>query len=360
MSLFADIFKLVYATYRQYLYTSLAIIGLVWKRLTEGDDYFREYTYPKPDCLTYGWNHKYVQLKNVRMHYVDEGDVDSSDDVLLMVHGFPEFWYSWRFQLNGLKHAFRCIAIDMRGYNETDKPTTTSDYNLKFLIEDIREFIDKLGLRRVVLVAHDWGAIVSWRFTMLYPEMVHKLIILNVPHPAAFFKVYTESKEQRAKSWYIYLFQSSTIPELAMRVNRMAMLEKMFRGRKAGIRNSNNFTDEDMLAWKHVFSQKHAITGPLNYYREMFNAPTIASEKMRIRPPVLIIWGERDAFLDKRGAIESVDYCRYARVHLIPTASHWVQQDEPTLVNHLIEEFVRDDVDRVNYRIIRELEKSKI
>ncbi|ULT89646.1 hypothetical protein L5515_008069 [Caenorhabditis briggsae] len=328
MGIAANLFRVVYATWRQYIYTAGALLTLTWKWLTKDKDYFTEYTYPEPECLK-NWNHKFVQLKDIRMHYVEEGPEDG--DVLLMVHGFPEFWYSWRFQLEHFKHTHRCIAIDMRGYNSTDRPSGISNYNISYLVDDIRQFIEILGLKRVTLAAHDWGAMICWRVAMMHQELIERLIICNVPHPIAFFDVYKVSKEQRDKSWYVYFFQSQHIPEIAMRSNKMKMLEAMFRGKQAGIRNSQNFTDEDMLAWKHVFSQPGATTGPLNYYRDLFNAPSISRKLQIVQPKVLILWGDEDNFLDKKGAEFSVQYCRNCRVEFIRGASHWVQQDQPEL-----------------------------
>ncbi|CAI2354421.1 unnamed protein product [Caenorhabditis sp. 36 PRJEB53466] len=339
MAIFADLFKIVYATWRQYLYTTGALFTIAWKWVTEGKEYFAEEVYVEPECLK-DWNHKFVQLEEIRMHYVEEGPQDG--EVLLMVHGFPEFWYSWRFQLEYFKKTHRCIAIDMRGYNQTDRPSGISSYNVVRLVDDIRQFIEILGLERVTLAAHDWGAIVCWRFSMLHPSLIDRLIVCNVPHPIAFYEVYKVSKEQRDKSWYIYLFQSQMIPEIAMKSNGMKMLDSMFRGRKAGIRNSRNFTDQDMLAWKHVFSQPGAITGPLNYYRDLFNAPPIPTKQHIVQPKVLIIWGDEDAFLDKKGAELSVQFCRDCQVQMIRGASHWVQQDQPELVNAVMEHFMNE------------------
>uniref|UniRef100_A0A1I7T4J5 AB hydrolase-1 domain-containing protein n=1 Tax=Caenorhabditis tropicalis TaxID=1561998 RepID=A0A1I7T4J5_9PELO len=340
MGVFHNLFTIVYATWRQYLYTTGALFTLTWKWFTHGKEYFVEHIYPEPECLK-NWNHKFVQLKDIRMHYVEEGPSDG--DVLLMVHGFPEFWYSWRYQIQFFKRSHRCVAIDMRGYNTTDHPSGISNYNIKFLVDDIRQFIETLGLKKVTLAAHDLGAIISWRVAMLHPNLIDKLIICNVPHPSAFYQVYKSSKEQRDKSWYIYFFQSQLLPEIAMRSNKMKMLESMFRGKIAGIRNSQNFTDEDMLAWKHVFSQPGATTGPLNYYRDLFNASNVPKKLQVVQPKVLILWGDEDAFLDKKGAELSIQFCRQCRLQMIRGASHWVQQDQPDLVNTYMEQFMNED-----------------
>ncbi|CAD6199575.1 unnamed protein product [Caenorhabditis auriculariae] len=330
-----------YTKFTQWYYTSMVLMNLVWKRITVGEEYLREVTYPTPECLK-DWDHRYAQLKRVKLHYVEKGPADGK--VLLMVHGFPEFWYSWRFQLEHFSKEYRCIALDMRGYNESEKPRGVENYNLKFLVEDIREFIEFLGVQNVILAAHDWGGIVSWRVAMLHPSHIESLIICNCPHPLAYKKVFMEDKKQREKSWYMFMFQSGGVPELAMRANGYEMLESMFRGKKGGIKNRKNFTDEDLLAWKYVFSQEEALTPPINYYRQLLDAPHISKTDSIVQPPVLIIWGTEDAFIEKQTAEDSIKFCRYARLHWIEGASHWVQQDQPDVFNRLVDAFLHDDV----------------
>ncbi|CAI5440201.1 unnamed protein product [Caenorhabditis angaria] len=343
MGFLARIFEQIYTAYRQYLYTFLAILGLVWKRITEKEEYFREFIWARPEVLDDGWTHKNVQLKNIKLHYVEEGPADG--DVLVMVHGFPEFWYSWRYQLNYFKKNYRCLALDMRGYSESEKPRAESQYNMTHLVEDIREFIEILAAgQKVVLAAHDWGAIVCWRVAIMYPELLKKLIILNVPHPSAFREVLAKSPEQRAKSWYIYFFQSPSIPELYMRLNKMEMLEKMLRSSKHGVQNRANFTDQDMEAWKYTFSQAGSLTGPINYYRQIFKAQWDNVKDKTVKIPVMIIWGDRDAFLEVEGAEITKKYCISCRVQIIEGASHWVQQDQPEKVNKFMEQFMSQEI----------------
>ncbi|EYC33257.1 hypothetical protein Y032_0002g689 [Ancylostoma ceylanicum] len=160
---------------------------------------------------------------------------------------------------------------------------------------------------------------------------------------------------------YIFMFQTPRIPELAVQSRDFHMFDLSFRGKKAGIRNKENFTDEDLEAWKHVFSQKgecfaitsseisrksysDALTGPINYYRNLGKRTPMKGEQSICKPPTLIVWGDQDQFLVKEGAEMSLKYCQNAHLKFVEGASHWVMQDEPQKVNELIEEFLSTPV----------------
>ncbi|KAK6727773.1 hypothetical protein RB195_005449 [Necator americanus] len=326
-----------YLRLQQIIWTFVAAVGLVKDRLIYGADTFTIKDHPRPKCLE-GWNDRFIQLKTVRLHYVQTGDDDKP--LLLMLHGFPEFWYSWRFQLKYFADRYRCIALDQRGYNLSDRPPNTEDYCIDLLVNDVREVVEKLGYKKCFLMGHDWGAAIAWRVALTYPELIEKLLILNVPHPSVLPQLMATSSEQRLKSWYIFMFQTPRIPELTVQSHDFHMLELCFRGKKAGIRNKENFTDEDMKAWKHVFSQEGAISGPINYYRNVGRTSNLKGDQNICKPPTLIIWGDQDQFLVKEGATMSLKYCYNANLKYVEGASHWVMQDEPQKVNKLIEEFL--------------------
>lgn len=122
----------------------------------------------------------FAEVNGIKLHYVEEG----SGEAVLLLHGFPEFWYGWRKQIPELSKKYRVIAPDMRGYNLSDKPEKIGDYNIDMLAADIAGLVKSLGLQKVILVGHDWGAAVAWATAAMHPEVVSKLAILNVPHPA--------------------------------------------------------------------------------------------------------------------------------------------------------------------------------
>ncbi|GMT35841.1 hypothetical protein PFISCL1PPCAC_27138, partial [Pristionchus fissidentatus] len=293
-----------------------------------------------PDRLLMEYNHNFVQLSDVRLHYVEEGD--KSKPLLLFVHGYPEFWYSWRYQIKHFAKTHHVVAIDQRGYGDSDKPSEIDDYSAKLLAKDVKEVIEKLGHKKAILVGHDWGGAVAWFTTLIYPESISKLIIMNCPHPGAFEKVMMAVKKQILKSWYIGFYQVPWIPEATMALDDYEPIEYAFRSDFAGLKNKQNVTDEDIEAWKATFSKKGAMSPPINYYRALVKDRNENKDIISriVKPPTLIIWGEEDPFLTIECAAFSEKMCLKGKIEYVPGSSHWVQQDHPEKVNEIMEKFI--------------------
>ena len=230
----------------------------------------------------------------------------------------------------------------MRGYGESSKPNSIASYGVTILTKDVAEAIEKLSKKKAIVVAHDWGAAICWNLAIVRPDLVERLVILNVPHIIAFQKQF-KGFNQLLKSWYMFLFQSPYLPEILLSLKDYEWLITLFRGEKEGIKNRQNFTDEDAEAWKYTFSKENAFTGPVNYYRAMIRRINYPDhDDWTVKPKTLIVWGEEDFAIALEGAIDSVNYCRDATLKRIPGASHWVQQDAPELVNKYIEEFLNE------------------
>ncbi|VDM26241.1 unnamed protein product [Toxocara canis] len=321
------------------------VLALFWSAVTcirlaidwfkHRDTFFDVKEHPKPEVLD-GWTHENVQLSQVKLHYVEAGDMDHP--LMLMIHGFPEFWYSWRYQIRYFQKDHHVVAVDMRGYNESDKPEGVEQYDSSLIAKDIKELIRALNHERAVLVAHDWGAAIAWRVAGEYPEVVEKLIVLNCPHPLTFVELIRTSFAQVRKSWYMFLFQIPWLPEYMWKANDYKMLKNALRSEATGIKKKEHFTDEDEKAWLFTFSQPNAFTAPINFYRASRRLQMPSSP---VKPKTLIIWGTEDAFIEKCAAEMSTKYCEVAQVHFINGASHWVQQDEPDAVNECIDKFLR-------------------
>jgi pimeloyl-ACP methyl ester carboxylesterase len=295
--------------------------------------------HPKPKVLE-GWMHGYLQLSEITMHYGELGD--KSKPLMVCVHGFPEFWYSWRFQMKYFERNYHVVALDLRGYGETEKPEGISKYNSDTIARDLEEAIEKLGGKAIVL-AHDWGGVIAWIAATRRPELFERLVIMNVPHPRAFMKILRTKSSQLLKSWYIFMFQCPYLPEILFKTQDYHFLSRMLRTPPVGIVNAQNFTDEDLEAWKYVFSKPYALTGPINYYRA--SVRRMGTEHLPpgvVQPRTLIIFGEKDAAIDVQAIELSLTYCREARLQKIPNASHWVQQDVPEIVNKYVEEFLHE------------------
>ncbi|KAI1883287.1 hypothetical protein AGOR_G00243650 [Albula goreensis] len=215
--------------------------------------------------------HCYMRVKEsgLKLHYVAAGE--RGKPLMLLIHGFPEFWYSWRHQLREFRSEYRVVAMDMRGYGESDAPKSISSYRRDLLMQDVKDMVESLGYNRCLLVAHDWGGLLAWLFSIHYPEMVTKLIVLNCPHPSAFTDQLVRSPRQLLQSSYIFLFQIPRLPEFLISTNDFQALRKVFTSRHTGVRSkSGQMTKEDLEAYLYTFSQPGALIGPINYYRNIF------------------------------------------------------------------------------------------
>jgi pimeloyl-ACP methyl ester carboxylesterase len=281
--------------------------------------------------------HRYVDLGDVRLHYVEAG----TGPLVVLLHGFPEFWYSWRFQIPALTQAgFRVVAPDMRGYNLSSKPKGVGSYRLDLLARDVERLIRALGEERAVVVGHDWGAIVAWAVAMLHPERVEKLAILNVPHPQR-LSLALRTPRQLLKSSYVFFFQLPWLPEKAVTAGNFASLRTIFRNDPV---RPGTFDERDIDRYVEAFSHPGALTAAINYYRALTRqTPSLARALSRttIETPVLVIWGERDRFLVPELARPDPTLVPNARLERLPDASHWVQQDRPEKVNALLLDFLR-------------------
>lgn len=268
----------------------------------------------------------------VTLHYVEAGPMDGPLCVLL--HGFPEFWFSWRRQIPALAAAgFRVVAPDMRGYNTSDKPSRVSDYSVDKLARDIYELVGERGAESAYLCGHDWGAMVAWQAKMDFPETFKKLVILNVPHPAR-FKTGIWNPAQLKRSWYIFAFQLPFAERLIAK-DDFQKIRALFT--KDPI-NPDAFDKEEVELYVRAFAQPGVATAALNYYRAAARA-NFSYKPKKIDDDVLIVWGDQDTALGKELAIPPQKWVPNATVKRLPNASHWVQNDAWEEVNAELIEF---------------------
>ena len=277
--------------------------------------------------------HRQFDTGQVRLHLVESGPANGRS--VLLLHGFPEFWYGWRGQIGPLAEAgYHVIAPDQRGYNLSDKPPGVRAYMIELLVADVIAIIRDSGSDPIDLVGHDWGAVVAWHVCMRFPELVRKLVILNVPHPAAMAATLRASWRQRLRSWYILFFQIPWLPERLLAMNKAAGLIRLLRG--SGGKGS--FAGSDLERYREAWMQPGAIEGMLGWYRAALRFLGKTFLERRVTTPTLILWGERDVALETEMARKSLDWCDEAQLVTFPTASHWVQHDQAVAVNqHLLE-----------------------
>jgi pimeloyl-ACP methyl ester carboxylesterase len=260
--------------------------------------------------------------------------------LVVLLHGFPEFSYSWRHQLPALAEHFTVVAPDMRGYNESEKPAQVSAYRIPLLVEDVVQLIHSFGRERAFVVGHDWGGMVAWSAALRRPDVVEKLAVLNIPHPRILFQHLLTNPTQRKRSSYMLFFQLPRLPEESLRQDNFARLEQVFRRMAV---YPDKFTDEVLDRYKQALAKPGALTGALNYYRALGRRAgyDLVGPDPVAQMPVLTIWGEKDRALGKEMLDGLERYVPDLTVRRIPDASHWVQQDRPDLVNRYLTDFLR-------------------
>ena len=278
------------------------------------------------------WQHDYITTNGVNLHYVTQG----SGPLMLMLHGFPEFWYSWRYQIPEFASDFKVVAPDLRGYNDSDKPASQSAYVMNELVRDVEGIITGLGYEKCVLVAHDWGGGIAWSFASKYPQMLEKLIIMNCPHPAKFSEG-LRTPQQLLRSWYMFFFQLPVIPELFLQSQDYQFIENAFKG--MAIKKSA-FSTEDINVYKDAAAKRGALTAMINYYRNILGSPMFNQNSSILEVPTLMIWGEEDTALGKELTYGTESYVENFQIRYISNCSHWVQQEQPELVNQYMREFL--------------------
>ena len=268
---------------------------------------------------------------------VDEAG--EGDNVALLLHGFPESRFSWRFQIPVLARlGWRVIAPDLRGYGGSSRPPRREDYQIDHLVEDVAGLFDAVGAKRRLLIGHDWGAMVAWVFAMDRRLTLDGLIIMNVPHPTVFARVFKTVPAQRKRSWYVAFFQLPVLPEWTLTRRRAQAVGEAFTGMAV---DKSRFPPEVTDVYRANALVPGAMTAMLNYYRA--NRDLIGrygGATPLIEVPTLMVWGEDDTALDIAGADGYEGLVADLTLKRLPGVSHWVQQEAPERVNALLTEWI--------------------
>lgn len=277
---------------------------------------------------------RFVETNGIRLHVVTCGPEDGP--LVVLLHGFPEFWYGWKSQIPYLAaQGFRVWVPDQRGYALSDKPERIEAYAMNLLAADIAGLIDAAGGGPAYLAGHDFGAMAAWYTSALYPEKVRRTAILNVPHPEVMFHKVRTSVRQMMRSSYAAFFQLPWLPELTARWDRWKTITEVLRKSS----REGTFTESDLERYRQAWGEPRAYTSMLNWYRCFWRRKNRAPIR-DIPVPVLIIWGEQDQFLLPEMAEESLRYCTAGgRLEKLPQATHWVQHEEAGTVNRLLQDW---------------------
>jgi len=274
----------------------------------------------------------FVQTNGIRLE-VDQ--CGSGDRLALLLHGFPESKFSWRFQMPLLARlGYRVWAPNLRGYGRSDRPTRVKDYNIDLLLADVAGLIDASGAKETVLIAHDWGAIIAWLFAIRKVRPLARLVIMNLPHPSCLQREMRTAAQLR-KSWYMFFFQIPWLPE-AMLTSRGA--EAIGRAFTDMAVDKSRFPAPVVQAYRNNALLPGAMRAMINYYRAGMRAGSaMFPDPANVDVPTLMLWGEEDSALGKATTFGTEAYVRDLTLRYLPGVSHWVQQEAPETVNAMLE-----------------------
>lgn len=281
-----------------------------------------------------GLRHRTILTNGVRLHAVEAGPPDGP--LLILLHGFPEFWYGWREQIDAFAGAgFRVLAPDQRGYNLSDKPRKVASYAIGHLALDVVGLIDEAGCDKACLAGHDWGGAVAWWTAMLHPQRVERLAVLNVPHPGVMRRHLFRNPKQRRRSWYFFYYQLPWLPERSFGAHRFALGAKALQATS----RPGTFSDEDVDRYREAWSQPGAVRAMIHWYRAALRVRPQRPMSFRVTVPTLLLWGASDRFLGREMAQPSLDLCDDGRLVFFEEATHWIQHEEPERVNAMLADF---------------------
>lgn len=288
-------------------------------------------------ALSSEWQHHFVETNHIRLHCVTQGE----GELVILLHGFPEFWYSWRFQIPALARYFKVVVPDLRGYNDSDKPN--SGYDLDTLCADIQGLIESFGYARAHIVGHDWGGAIAWHLAQKFPQYLNRLAILNAAPAQRLMQEMVSNLDQLRRSWYVFAFQVPGIPEWLIQQNLKEYVKALFQGQAV---RKGVFSTENTEIYRNALEKPGALHAALSYYRQMLSPWNWLKDFGRtpnpVTAPTLVLWGEEDTLLSQN-LTKDLDQLIIApyELKLIPHCGHWVQQEAPQTVNRELITFLR-------------------
>jgi epoxide hydrolase 4 len=290
-----------------------------------------------------GIRHAFVGANGLRFHVAScepagaEPAADAGGRLALLLHGFPECWYSWRNQLPLLAGlGWRAWAPDLRGYGESDRPERVADYAIEKLMDDVSGLIAASGARETLLVGHDWGGVIAWYFAMRRPQEIARLCVMNLPHPACMARAFRRGR-QLLRSWYALFFQIPWLPERLLAARDYRAIRQAFLGMAV---DPSRFPEEVLEVYRDNAARPGALTAMLNYYRALLRGGGARQRALgfpRIEVPTLLLWGEEDAALGIETTYGTEEFVADLVLRYLPGVSHWVQQEAPEKVNAMLE-----------------------
>lgn len=267
----------------------------------------------------------YVRSGDVKIHYVTTG----KGPLLVLIHGFPDYWYTWRDQIPALAKHFQVVAIDQRGYNKSDQPEGVEQYALDKLVEDVDAVRKHFKAEKLTPIGHDWGGLVAWTYAMKHPERTNRLVVLNLPHPKGLQRELANNPQQQKNSEYARNFQKA---DAADKLNPalLAFWVKEPEARKKYL---------EALG-------RSSMSGMLNYYKANYPREPYKDDREYppVQCPVLLLHGLEDSYL-LPGALN--DTWKWVQKDLtlvtVPKAGHFVHRDAPEFVTKKMTRWLTED-----------------
>lgn len=297
--------------------------------------------------------HEFADVNGVRLHYVTAG----AGNMIMFVHGFPEFWYEWRHQLAEFSRDHRVVALDTRGVNLSSKPPQVDQYEMRHLAADVRALAEHLGYRKFTMVGHDWGGGIGWFLGTSQPECLERLVIINSPHAGVMRRELSTNPAQQQAFKYVEWFCEPGMAQTLAADDFAPLISFLGRNLRWGF--FDNMTEEDKRAYLEAWSQPGALDAALNYYRVYGVPPAAESDdvmdqigteidrsygadeaSLSVKVPTLVIWGELDSYL-LTGCLDGLeDFVPDLTLRRVPDASHWIVNEQPQLINRYLREFL--------------------
>ena len=291
---------------------------------------------------------EFAEVNNIKLHYIKAGPDEG--ELIVFLHGFPQFWYMWRDQLLYFSKDYLAITPDMRGYNQSSKPEEIEQYQPHHIVEDLRTLIvEHFGRKKLILVGHDWGGVIAFLFANMHLELVEKLIIINAPHPNVFERLIANNKDQQSASQYVLFFRTKNAEGYLSADNYQNSFNAI-------VTSEMEFNADDRQMYIDAWSQPGALTGSLNYYRaggpwstrppsqgEHISELTdqqLEANPVMINASTLVIWGEKDDALTVHNLEGLDEFIPDLTIKRIPEGSHWVINEQPDKINSLIRDFI--------------------
>lgn len=266
-----------------------------------------------------------IQLPNIRLNVAIGGN--QKGEPILLLHGFPDAWFGWESVMEQLiNQGFRVIAPDQRGYNLSQKPKEKRAYHTENIVQDAIDLMQHFGYEKFCLAGHDFGGYIAWQIALNHEKRLNKLVILSCFHPKVVTNIAKLHWKQWLKSWYLIFFKLPNLPECFIRFNNFYFLRKNV---------SQHLSTAEKQQYLQSWQQENFVESALDWYR----APIRSIKNPNLTLPVLIIWGEKDAYLGLEGGKRSLDFCENGKIKIIENASHWLMQENTAEVVQLISNF---------------------